>query len=36
VICGDAIFVGPLGPEGEETPCPDEIVSIVGEWGWLP
>lgn len=36
VICGDAIVVGPPGPEGEETPCPDEIVSIVGEWGWLP
>jgi hypothetical protein len=36
VICGDVIVVGPPGPEGEETPCPDEIVSIVAEWGWLP
>ena len=36
VICGDVIVVGPPGPEGEETPCPDEIVSIVDDWGWLP
>ena len=35
VIVGDVIVVGPPGPHGEETPCPDGIVAIVDEWGWL-
>jgi hypothetical protein len=35
VVVGDVIVVGPPGPHGEETPCPDRIISIVDEWAWL-
>lgn len=35
IIVGDAVIVGPPGPEGEETPVPDEAVAVVRAWGWL-
>lgn len=35
IIVGDVVVVGPPGPEGEETPVPDEAVAVVREWGWL-
>lgn len=35
IIVGDCIIVGPPGPQGEETPCPDKVIAIVDKWGWL-
>lgn len=35
VIVGNVVVIGPPGPEGEETPVPDDVVDVVREWGWL-
>lgn len=35
VIAGDVIVIGPPGPEGEETPCPQGIIEILAKCGWL-
>ena len=35
VIMGDVIVVGVPDDEGAETPCPENVISIIETWGWL-
>lgn len=35
VIVGAAVVTGPADYEGETTSCPNDVVAIIREWGWL-